>query len=273
VVVPVRVPTQTKDASGKPLQLDLTFLKSGSTTRDNVTKNLTAIDTGINESRLFWGRWDSSKWRSTAVGLVPPEGDRIWRAHNLLVQFDPNGIVKNWAIVDDGKLGPQLDVFDYVDSETMLDFSSPVRAEVQIPYYRDMMADIVLSADFIEYSITTRSSPYVSRLKTARTNILRISPTPGAAYNGPVSGMVPFAKPNLIVATVYFAEPAVVHYGEKGHSAKKKLKLGLDPATFLLLRRYISQTKHDAVSTGFLGDKKSVSTSPNIFAFSARRGA
>lgn len=108
VVVPVRVPKQERDVTGKPVDLDLTFLKSGSTTRDELTKKLAAVDTGINESNFFWGRWDSSTWRSTAVGFVPPEGERLWHAQNLLVQFEASGVVKNWAIVDDKGLTRQL---------------------------------------------------------------------------------------------------------------------------------------------------------------------
>lgn len=48
--MPVRVSKQEKDVSGKPLDLDLTFLKSGFTTRDELTKKLAPIDTGINQS-------------------------------------------------------------------------------------------------------------------------------------------------------------------------------------------------------------------------------
>jgi hypothetical protein len=44
VVVPVRVPTQERDVSGKPLNLDLTFLKAGATTRDELTKKLAAVN-------------------------------------------------------------------------------------------------------------------------------------------------------------------------------------------------------------------------------------
>ena len=101
VVVPVRVSEQRRDVSGKPLDLDLTFLKSGTTTHEELTKKLAAIDTGVNQRNLFWGRWDSSKWRSTAVGFVPPAGERLWHGENLLIQFDPNGVVKSWAVVDD----------------------------------------------------------------------------------------------------------------------------------------------------------------------------
>jgi hypothetical protein len=53
--VPLRVPTKTRDVSGKPLEVDFTFLKSGSTTRDEVNSRLTAIDTHVNQSNLILG--------------------------------------------------------------------------------------------------------------------------------------------------------------------------------------------------------------------------
>jgi hypothetical protein len=238
--VPLRVPTKTRDVSGKPLELDFTFLKSGSTTRDEAIRLLSAIDTHVNQSNLFWGRWDSSKWRSTLVGFVPPEGERIWRAHNLLIQFDQIGIVKTWAVADDKKLAQQLDLFAPVATDSPLDLSSPLRAEARVPY-PEAAAGLVLSSDSFECSMLRTSGPMrgdARTLRTPRNNILRIVPAPGAFYDGP-SGVVPFAEPNLLVTKVYFARPIVSHYGKKGHFATKKLELAMDPPTFLLLRRYI----------------------------------
>jgi hypothetical protein len=252
--VPLRVPTKTRDVSGKPLEVDFTFLKSGSTTRDEVNSRLTAIDTHVNQSNLFWGRWDSSKWRSTAVGFVPPDGERIWRAHNLLIQFDQNGIVKNWGVTDDKKLAQQLDLFDPVAADAPLDLSIPLRAEARVPY-PEADAGLVLSSDSFEYSILRTFGPMAharsnaTTLTTPRTNVLKIVPAPGAFYNGPLSGMVPFLVPNLLVAKVYFARPAEGHYGKKGHFATKKLELAMDPPTFLLLRRYIRQASPAALIT------------------------
>jgi len=62
VIVPVRLSTQTRDTAEEPKKLDFTFLKSGSTTKEEVTKNLAAIDTRVNENGFFWGRWESSNW-------------------------------------------------------------------------------------------------------------------------------------------------------------------------------------------------------------------
>lgn len=255
VAVPVRMPAQTRDGSGKPLELDLTFLKSGSTTKDEVTKRLSAIDTGVSQSSFYWGRWDSSKWRTTAVGFVPPAGERVWRAQNLLIQFDQNGIAKTWVVAGDKELAKQLDVFETVTTDSPIDLSSPAHAKVKAPYSSDPdhaeVGDIVLSPDSFEcnHYFAARTGPQLSTLKTPRNNILRIAVTPGAFYYGPFSGEVPFAEPNHLVATLYFSKPAVVHYGEKGHSAIKKLEVAIDPPTFLLLRHYIRQPQPNPAST------------------------
>jgi len=76
VIVPVRLPTQTKDIGGEPKKLDFTFLKSGSTTREEVAKNLAAIDTGVNQNDFFWGRWQSSTWGYGGFVVLPPQGRR-----------------------------------------------------------------------------------------------------------------------------------------------------------------------------------------------------
>jgi hypothetical protein len=77
--VPVRVPTQTRGVSGEAQKLDFTFLKNGSTTREEVNQRLTVIDTGVKQQGLFWGRWETSTWGYGIVGLtVPPGGARYW---------------------------------------------------------------------------------------------------------------------------------------------------------------------------------------------------
>ena len=235
---------QERDVSGKPLTLDLTFLKSGSTTRDEITKKLAAIDTGVNQSNLFWGRWDSSKWRTTAVGFVPPEGERIWHAQNLLIQFDPSGLVRTWAIVDDRGLIQELELLSPGSNDVPLDLSSPLKADIRVRQRDDIQAGLVLSSDSFEEWRVSETARHFS-LKTPRTNVLRIEATPESSYYGPQSGYIPYTRPDVILATVYFAKPAKVRYAEKSRPAGKKLSVGVDPPTFLLLRRYIEQTKHE----------------------------
>ena len=242
VNVPVRVAEQERDVSGKSLSLDLTFLKSGSTTRDELSKKLAVIDTGIEQRNFFWGRWDSSKWRATAIGFVPPEGERIWHAQNLLVRFDSNGIVKDWTTVDDKGLTRQLSLL-VPQADSSLDLSSPIQSKMRVRQRDDIQAGLVLASDsFEEWRVTETNHRF--SLKTPRTNLLRIEATPEHSYYGPQSGYVPYTRPDLIVATIYLEKSANVHYGEKSSSVGKKLLLGVDPPTFMLLRRYIEETKH-----------------------------
>ena len=244
VNVPVRVSEQERDVSGKTLDLDLTFLKSGSTTREDLSKKLAAIDTGINQSNFFWGRWDSSKWRATAIGLVPPEGERIWHAQNLLIRFDPNGVVQDWTVVDDKGLTRQLSLL-VPRADSFLDLPSPVQASMRVRQRDDIQAGLVLASDsFEEWRVTETNHRFL--LKTPRTNLLRIEATPEHSYYGPQSGYVPYTRPDLIVATIYLEKSADVQYGEKSHSVGKKLLVGVDPPTFMLLRRYIEETKHES---------------------------
>jgi hypothetical protein len=95
-LVPVPVSSKTKDVSCQFLQLDLTFLKAGLTTREEVTKNLGVIDTQVNRPNFFWDRWESSTWGVVGVIRVPVGGERVWGARNLLTEFNSQGTVKSW---------------------------------------------------------------------------------------------------------------------------------------------------------------------------------
>jgi hypothetical protein len=122
--LPVRVPTQTTNTSDR--KIDLSFLKVGVTTRDEVTRNLTSIDIGPEPKGFFWGRLNVSSW--AVVGTTYNKaigGERTWGFKNLLVDYDHRGIVKSWAIVDDGKLLSHLDLMSNAASAP-LDLTSPV---------------------------------------------------------------------------------------------------------------------------------------------------
>jgi hypothetical protein len=240
VVVPVRMPTKTQDMSGKPLELDFAFLKSGSTTRDQIVKNFAAIDAHLNQNDFFWGRWESSKWRFQAVGLAP-DGERQWENYNVLIQFDQTGTVKNWVLVDDKRLNQQLDLFDPVATQVPLDLASPLRVSGRANIWNeDKVTFLILSTESFEYATEA------SDLVTPRGNIRMIAATPAEGYRSPFTFANKFTNSTSLLATFYFAKPAVSHYGEKGHFARKKLEVRLDPQTFLLLRRYVAQTRREA---------------------------
>jgi hypothetical protein len=270
VPVAARVPEKTKDTAGKPAQLDFTFLKSGSTTRDEVTKKLAMIDSGVNQNDFFWGRWKRSVWGRALVGPVPPEAGRNWGMYNLLIHFDQYGVVERWVMVDDKGLDQQLDLIEQGTTDLPLDLSSPLRATDHIDEFNhfenpkddpfhDMHTpgDLVLTSEHLEYDDAYYADRrnYHFRFETARANIWKIASTPGALD---VSSIYSFflrsrfldyvSSPRLLVATIYFSKPVVYHYGEKRRSTFKKRWLVIDPPTFLLLRRYIRQTTHDAAS-------------------------
>jgi hypothetical protein len=241
-MAPVRLPTETKDISGQKLNLDLGFLKAGSSTREEVGKNLAAIDTQVNQPHFFWGRWETSSW--AVAGLVAqmgpaaaPYGERFWGGHNLLIEFDPQGIVKSWRVVDDKKLFPELDRLGAAPSDPVF----PVNAKVHVPFSREdpmdhkpasATAELVLAADSLECR-----SPQISRermrtfscqsLRTPRTNISKIEPAHLEESD------------SSVWVTVHFAKSV-----RDGHGWKNSyLYIGVDPPTLLLLRRYVHDTK------------------------------
>src|SRR5260370_29597214 len=60
VVVPVRAPTHTNGLAGKMEKVNLDFLQTGKTTRQEVTEKLRETETSGKENRLFLGRCSSS---------------------------------------------------------------------------------------------------------------------------------------------------------------------------------------------------------------------
>jgi hypothetical protein len=119
-------------------KIDLTFLKAGSTTRDEVSNKLVSIDTGTKSEDFFWGRPRISNYREIVmVGYIPiGPGDRLWGVQNLLVGYDQGGVVKNWIIVGDKRLLDQLDQLSDTTS-VPLDLSSPIQVYRLVYRIRD----------------------------------------------------------------------------------------------------------------------------------------
>jgi hypothetical protein len=224
VIVPVRLPTQTKDISGKVQKLDFTFLEAGSTTRDAVTKNLAPIDTHANEAEFFWGRWESSKWAvggfaGLGYGAVAG-GGRVWGARNIFVNFDQKGIVSSWTVVDDKKLFHQLDLQELVASSSVA--VPPLTREIELPSSSQIQAIHTANLTFSEESVGCGD------IQISRGNIRKIAITAEEAQH-----------------------PSADHVWITRHLLKrtstkkgvKSLTMGVDPPTLLLLRHYIEQTK------------------------------
>lgn len=102
-----RLPTRTRGPAGENLEkkLDLKFLDESGTHGEEVRQRLSSIDTGYANPRLFWGRWSASKWgywwfvaaQTGAAG----DAKRVWHAHNLLVSFDEDGLIREKKLIDD----------------------------------------------------------------------------------------------------------------------------------------------------------------------------
>jgi len=219
----VRVPTRTADPSGNPQTIDLRFLKAGSTTRAEVSLNLQGIDSHVNEHGFFWGRWASS---SVLYGT----GVRGWGDHNILVEFDPQGIVKGWMVTDDRGLSTNLDQLTAGDPP--LNLSHPIHAHVELSYSQinegksAVSGDIVLMGRYLECTATTLSpalaeSSGCTGSRIPRNNII------GIAYSS-----IADVRPDPFIR-------ATIHVG----GSKHRLKVAVDPPTLLVLHRYIRQTQ------------------------------
>lgn len=220
--LPVRFPTQTTNASSQ--KIDLTFLKAGSTTREEVSEKLASIDTGVKQKEFFWGRPRVSKYREILmVGYVPVGPlDRMWGVENLLVSYDANGVVKTSVVVGDSHLLREL---DSVDSGALLDVSSPVTLE-SVTYWmhknhkgsHEADGSLVLGAESLECfgvriprtklrGITLqKSNNFYPRLKILFGKTFDFSKTPLQEKSG-------------------------------------SLDLSVDPAQLLLLHRYVNHAK------------------------------
>ena len=221
--VPVPVPTKTKDISGTVRELSFTFLKAGYTTREEVEKNLAPIDTGTKEPRFFWGRWKRSSWASAPLlAPYPPLAHREWGLQNILIAFDPMNVVQGWKVLKDKELFQELDRLEQARAAP-LDPSAPVRLALD----RFGSATLILSAESFEYQASRG-------FKTARGNLTRITSTSSEVMPTRDIGFNPEPDPAHIWIKIHFAKRA---------QGRKSLTCGVDPAGFLVLRRYVSETK------------------------------
>jgi hypothetical protein len=110
VPVPVRMPPTVKGPAGAPVGTspDYSFISPHQTTREEVFRRLGWTDVGLNDSRLFWGRWDTSAKGRSEIMIFPQLGtagkNRVWISHNILVEFDENGVVVTSREVEDKSL-------------------------------------------------------------------------------------------------------------------------------------------------------------------------
>jgi hypothetical protein len=157
VVVPVRAPTRTNGLAGKIEKVNLDFLQAGKTARQEVTEKIGETDTGVQENRLFLGRWASSKWGVLwmVAGNNTAEGgwNRSWARHNVLISFDDQGIVQQYREFPDGDLVKQLSAWVAEGHGQPLDLSSPMELPVDHRHSSGVCfpATLVLRNDSFEF--------------------------------------------------------------------------------------------------------------------------
>ncbi len=180
-----RLLTHTNGPEGTTIQnddIDMSFLKAGTTHREEVDGRLNRIDTHYSNSRLFWGRWSGSKWGAWLIIALPGgagvAAGRFWHVNNLLVIFDENGVMQKDELIDNEKV-LERELRAQLLKAPPLDLSQPVPFELTVPVGyggqprglpRNFLDDIKLTKEFLFLSGNNflLQAVKVSPLKVAR---------------------------------------------------------------------------------------------------------
>jgi hypothetical protein len=112
IIAPIPSPTRRVGPQGKIKELNLNAFAPGKTTYDEMSKELSAVDTGIKLPNAYWARWERSKWTWVMAvggpGAAAGGGSRFWSADNFIAEFDDKGVMKEWRVVRDEALAAQL---------------------------------------------------------------------------------------------------------------------------------------------------------------------
>jgi len=198
-------------------QLNLTFIQPGITTRTEVLERLAWADAGVREDRLFVARWVSSSADAGAAvdEEVPAAVRRTWRAHNLLVEFDRQGVVTQVREVADKQLAQALAGWIAANPSAPLDLGTPIAVPVS---YRQESATLLLSRESFEFR-SARKGCRVSPSDLRRVSLATRFRTPHA---------------DLADEAIFFTEKT---------TAGRKVTLQTDVDHLFVLLKYISQTR------------------------------
>lgn len=235
ITVPVRVPTKTIGVSGVTgKKLDLTFIKAGATTREEIVQKLGWVDTGVRDD-LFVGRWAESSWGvawAVAGGYRSAGGwNRAWTIHNLVVELNDKGVVLQSLLLPDKDILRTLSDWISKDPIRSLDLSVPIRAPIEyIRSGKNSLGTLILSKDdfrFLEDRET--GSKVVYDFKTPPENVRGLSLGHWVASNS--------SHPENITVTIHFKRKTAVG---------SKLVARVDLPTAMILLKYIRQTRSDS---------------------------
>jgi hypothetical protein len=155
IAFPTKLPNRIRGDGGLQLQkpdVDFTFIKVGTTSRDEIVAKLAAIDVG-SPAQFFWGRWAESSWGVVGGGVYGSDptdviggSGRHWHFHNLLVKFDDRGIAEEKLTIDDDETLWQ----QFLAYSRRLPMT-PTAETMRIPSTDKRYAEIVLSAESIQF--------------------------------------------------------------------------------------------------------------------------
>lgn len=144
LAIPMRAPAKTKTPEGTELKrtVGLEFLQTGKTTRQEVESALgwiaTDVTTDLRDDRFFLGRWAESNWGVAwaAGGYYAAAGgwNRYWKLHNLLIDFDECGVVRQITQIPNEDLFQALRERVRGDPGYPLDLSAAI--EIPVEYLR-----------------------------------------------------------------------------------------------------------------------------------------
>jgi hypothetical protein len=222
----MRVPTHTQGPSGKHANADLSFLRIGSTTREDVVQHLGWADSQLKNDRLFLARWRDSKWVvAWAVGggySGTGGAPRLWHTHNLAVEFDDKDVVSVYHEFSDDALAKELLASLERVKSPALDLSSPV--VISIRHRRGQHyepATLSLGKDSVE---VTRHDMPSSHFKIAPQKITGLTFVNGLKEESP--------DPQSTNYTLHFSEKTKVG---------KNLTLRVDIPTLVILVQYLAE--------------------------------
>ena len=231
IVVPIRVPTKTVGTTGDTgKKVDLSFLVTGTTPRNEVAQRLAWVDSGIKDDRFFVARWTQSTWGiAWAVGgyyAAEAGWNRSWTIRNLVVQFDQQGLAEKFSFVDDDKLAETLTQLISQNSPYPLDSQLPCEIHTDhIHFAKHTWGTLTLSAHELKFVPAEDSSHGAhSYFSTPRANVIRVST---GSWSSSTS-----TSPAILTATIHFRQKT---------SVGTKFSTKLDLPNILVLLRYVHQ--------------------------------
>ncbi len=199
-------------------KVDLGFIKIGTTTRDEVFRQLAWADAGIQNDRMFLARWGSSHlFLIVAIYGAGAGAGTIWSARNLLVEFDAKGVIENVRPARDADLFRELSAWLVKAKEPPFDFSELMATIVTEGRRHGSLRTLNLGRDFFGVDDVRISPQEITGIDTL--------PDPDPAY---------------FSLRIHFA---------KGSAVGKALSIHMRTTDLLTLVNYLQQNHVQMVAT------------------------